>query len=223
MGNTIELKTADGTTIDAYHVKPGGTRIGGLVLLMEIFGVTKHIKNLCDEFSKAGYEVISPALYDRVEKNFECDYSPASIEAALKLRDANTYENAVLDCQASIDFLASRGAVYVTGFCYGGSVSWAAACRCSGLTAASAYYGRQIVDFRKEQPQCPIILHYGENDDSIPMEDVRLVEEAHPTVPVYVYDAGHGFQSDRPSHYDREASALAWQRTIDFFATTGKV
>lgn len=218
MGSMIELLSGDGTSIDAYHVDAQGERVGGLVLIMEIFGVTDHIKSLCDKFSEQGYEVISPALYDRLEKNFQCDYSPASIESALELRDGNSYANTVLDCQAAINQLVEKGPVYITGFCYGGSVTWAAACRCSGLTAASSYYGRQIIDFNDETPLCPIILHFGEHDESIPMDLVRAIDAAHDDVPVYIYDAGHGFQSDRPTHYNDAAAHLAWDRTLELFA-----
>ena len=74
MGSMIQLKSGDDAVIDAYHVEAIGERIGGLVLIMEIFGVTPHIKHLCDKFAEWGYEVISPALYDRTQKNFQSNY-----------------------------------------------------------------------------------------------------------------------------------------------------
>jgi len=221
MGSMIQLKSGDDAVIDAYHVEAIGERIGGLVLIMEIFGVTPHIKHLCDKFAEWGYEVISPALYDRTQKNFQSNYSPESLKEAIHLRDTNKLEFTIFDSQAAIDRMKDKGPVYITGFCYGGSIAWLAACRCTDLTAAAAYYGRLIVDFKDEQPLCPVILHYGNNDESIPMEDVHLVESAQPDVPVYIYDAGHGFQSDRPSHYDHHAATLSWERTVAFFMENG--
>ena len=66
------------------------------------------------------------------------------------------------DVQACIDAL--KGPVFVTGFCYGGSVSWLAAARCTGLTAASCFYGGLIASFVDEQPKVPVILHFGKKD-----------------------------------------------------------
>ena len=216
-GNTITLKSGDGAEIDCYHVAAEGDRRGGLVLIMEIFGVTDHIKELCDGYAAEGYEVLSPAIYDRQVKGFEATYSDEDIKKSLEIRAANSYENTVLDAQMCIDFLKPRGPVYMTGYCYGGSITWVAACRADGLAAAAGYYGGAIKDFIDEKPKCPTILHFGEKDASIPMDDVRRIEQAHPDVAVYVYDADHGFNSDRRQHYDAGCAKLARERTIALF------
>ena len=96
-------------------------------------------------------------------------------------------------------------------------MTWIAACRCEGLTSAAGYYGRNVIDYVEEEPKCPIILHFGERDASIPMEWVREVEANHPDVPVYVYDADHGFNSDRRDNYDPDATELARDRTLELF------
>ncbi len=216
-GQTIELTSGDGAVIDCYHAQPSGERKGGLVLIMEIFGVTDHIKDMCDRFADEGYEVLAPALYDRQQKGFEVGYSPDDIELSLKLRADNPYENTILDAQMCIDFLKDKGPVFITGYCYGGTVAWLAACRCAGLAAAAGYYGGAIKDFIDETPHCPVILHFGEHDKSIPMDDVQRIKQAHPDVPIYIYDAGHGFNSDRRADYNEEAASLGRTRSLALF------
>ncbi|ABS63866.1 dienelactone hydrolase [Parvibaculum lavamentivorans DS-1] len=222
-GKTITLKSGDGADILCYHVKAEGTRPNGkkagLVLIMEIFGVTDHIKDLCDEYAARGYDVLAPQLYDRHVKDFQATYEQADIQKSLELRAKNPYENTVLDAQMCIDKLRADGCekVFITGYCYGGTVSWVAACRASGLDAASCYYGGAIKDFIGETPKCPTICHFGEKDHGIPMEDVRRIDAAHPEVKVYVYDADHGFNSDRRNNYDKASAELALERTLALF------
>ncbi|MEQ8267283.1 MAG: dienelactone hydrolase family protein [Parvibaculum sp.] len=218
-GKTITLKSGDGADILCYHVQAEGTRKGGLVLIMEIFGVTAHIKDLCDGYAARGYDVLAPQLYDRQVKDFQASYEQADIQKSLDLRAKNPYENTVLDTQMCIDRLRADGCkkVFITGYCYGGTVSWVAACRATGLDAASCYYGGAIKDFIAEMPKCPTICHFGEKDHGIPMEDVRRIEKAHPEVKVYVYDADHGFNSDRRNNYDKASAELALERTLALF------
>ena len=217
-GRMIEVGSGDGARIGCYHVEPPGTRKAGLVLVMEIFGVTNHIKDLCDAYAAEGYEVLSPQLYDRIERDVTTGYSPEDVQRALAIRARNSYDNTTLDVQACIDVLKARGPVACVGFCYGGSVTWVAACRCSDLACASSYYGAAIKDFLEETPRCPIMLQFGEKDASIPMEVVDRLRAKHPRAIVHVYPgAEHGFQSDRPQHHSAEASRLARERTLAFF------
>lgn len=221
-GKMILLRSkADGFAFRAYHVEPEGERRGGLVLVQEIFGVTDHIRELCDGYAADGYEVLSPSLYDRQERGFEAEYTEAGIAQAMKLRDGHEMEYSVGDVQSCIDRFrdATEGPVYITGYCYGGSVAWVAACRCKYLAAASGYYGRAIIEHIDEQPRCPTILHFGKTDASIPLEWVDRIEAAHPDVLVFRYEAGHGFNSDRRKDYDPASAALARERTLALFAT----
>jgi len=218
-GKEFTLKSGDGADILCYHARAEGARKGGLVLIMEIFGVTAHIKDLCDGYAERGYDVLAPQLYDRQVKDFQATYSQEDIQESLKLRADNPYENTVLDAQMCIDKLKADGCgkVFITGYCYGGTVAWVAACRANGLDAASCYYGGAIKQFIDESPKCPTICHFGEKDKGIPMEDVRAIEAAHPDVKVYVYDADHGFNSDRRNNYDKDAAELALKRTLELF------
>jgi carboxymethylenebutenolidase len=141
---------------------------------------------------------------------------------AMKIsREDHPFELSVADTQACIDALKDKGPVFITGYCYGGSVTWAAACRCDGLAAASAYYGRLIPEMADETPRCPTILHFGRHDQNIPLDGVDKVRSRHPDVAIHLYDAGHGFNSDRRGDYREESARLARQRTLDLFRANG--
>src|SRR5262245_5974270 len=104
-GRMITLDGSDGFAFGAYRVLPQKPAHAGLVLAMEIFGVTDHIKDLCDGFAAEGYDVIAPALYDRAERDFEATYSNADIEKARRLLGAVGYAHTEGDIQAAIDLL----------------------------------------------------------------------------------------------------------------------
>jgi carboxymethylenebutenolidase len=84
-GSMLTMPMSDGAEIAVYHVEAEGARKGGLVLIQEIFGVTDHIRELCDEYAADGYEVLSPALFDREAPRFECDYTGPDFDRAVKL------------------------------------------------------------------------------------------------------------------------------------------
>jgi carboxymethylenebutenolidase len=220
-GKMISMKMSDGKTIGVYHVEPNGTRRGGLVLIQEVFGVTDHIKACCDGYAADGYEVLAPSLFDREAPGFVCGYTPEEMQKGVALAYGQKLERRVADAQSCIDALKGNGPVFITGYCFGGSVVWAAACRCDGLAAASSYYGKLVPEMADETPKCPTICHFGKNDISIPMDGVEKLRAKHPDVPVYVYDAGHGFNSDRPTHRDETSAKLARERTLGLFRANG--
>ena len=209
----------DGFDLRAYHVKPTDARQGGIVLVQEIFGVTDHIRDLADAFAEDGYEVIAPSLYDRIEPAFEAGYDPRGRKEGGRFSQATDWDQVQGDLQAAIDLLAKP--VNVVGYCWGGAAAWLAACRCDGVAAASCYYGRRIPELLRETPRCPTILHFGKTDASIPLETVEQIGEAHPDVPVYLYDAGHGFNSDRREDYHEDSARLARLRTLQLFQRSG--
>ncbi len=219
-GKMIQLTGADGFELDAYHVEAEGDRKGGLVLVQEIFGVTDHIKDQADRFAKAGYEVIAPSLYDRQQRGFQAEYDEAGIKRALELREGHRLEDSIGDVDAARAALSGKGNVFIAGYCFGGSVTWIAAARLDGFAAGSAYYGRLIPDHLDELPKCPVICHFGAQDQGIPMdlvEEVQAVTAEHDHLETYVYPAGHGFQSDRRTDYHAPSDAKAWERTMDLF------
>ncbi len=218
-GAMIQMTMDDGASIGVYRVKASGPRRGGLVLIQEIFGVTDHIREQADRFADQGFDVLAPAIYDRVAPGLEAGYEGEERQKAIKIaRELHPFAQSVADAQTCINALrADGGPVFITGYCYGGSVVWAAACRCDGLAAASGYYGSMIPGMAGETPRCPTILHFGRHDGGIPMEGVEKVQAAHPDVPVHVYEAGHGFNSDRRNDYHPESARLAFERTLALF------
>jgi carboxymethylenebutenolidase len=222
MGETIKLKSRfDGFEFAAYHAPPRDARRGGLVLIQEIFGVTEHIRELAEGFAEDGYEVIAPSLYDRLEPGFEASYAPEDRQKGLRYSEATPWDQVAGDLQAAVDALKSP--VFVTGFCWGGSAAWLAACRCEGLAAAACYYGRRISELVDETPKVPTILHFGKTDASIPPERIEAIAERHPDVAVYLYDAGHGFVSDRRADYSPDSARLARLRTLAHFSKNSGV
>lgn len=85
MGKMIRMTMSDGAEIAVYHAEAEGERRGGLVLVQEIFGVTDHIRDLCDEYAADGYEVLSPAIFDREHRGFEADYTGPDYNRAVEL------------------------------------------------------------------------------------------------------------------------------------------
>jgi carboxymethylenebutenolidase len=222
MGERVSLTSkADGFSFDAYRAAPQDARHGGLVLVQEIFGVTDHIRELCESFAGDGYETIAPSFYDRQERGFEAGYDAGGVAKGRACSEAAPWEQVQGDLQAAIEAL--KGPVFVVGYCWGGAAAWLAACRCEGLAAASCYYGRRIPELIGEAPRCPTILHFGKRDASIPPAVVEQIRDAFPDLPVYLYDAGHGFASDRRADYDPDSARLARLRTLQLFSRSSGV
>lgn len=216
MGAFEQMRMADGAAIDVYRATPKGQQRGGLVLIQEIFGVTEHIREQADSYAAEGYEVLAPALFDREAPGFKADYQDEQFARAVKLaREEHPIDLSVADVETCVKALEAP--VFAVGYCYGGTIAFLASCRVEGLAAASGYYGGHILPFIGEQPRCPLILHFGRHDQSIPMETVETIERAHPEVPVYIYEAGHGFNSDRRKDYHEPSADLARARTLALF------
>lgn len=216
MGTTIELTSADGHVFGAYLAEPAEPPRGGLVVAPEIFGINSHIRAVADGYAADGYVVIAPALFDRAERGYESGYTPPEIQAGLALMRQVGWDDAMKDVGAAVEAVAHPGRVGIVGYCWGGAVAWLAAARIHGLAAAIGYYGGAIPSLRGERPQCPTMLHFGESDASIPIDQARAVAQAHPDVTTHFYAAGHGFNCDQRASYDASAAALARERTLAF-------
>jgi carboxymethylenebutenolidase len=219
MSQTIKLTAADGVIIDAYRAEPVGTPKGGLVVLQEIFGVNAHIRSVADRFAAEGYLVIAPALFDRVEAGVELGYTD-DFPRAISLVQSVDHDKTLLDVAAAVDAASEGGKVGVVGYCWGGSLAYAAACFTPGVSSAVGYYGGNIVSSLGARPKVPLMLHFGEHDDHIPMSDVETIKAALPDVPVYTYDAGHGFNCDVRASFDAASAAQALERTLAFLSDT---
>lgn len=211
------LTAADQHQLGAYRADPQGAPKGGMVVIQEIFGVNRHIRSVCDRLAQEGYVAVAPALFDRTVRNFESGYSPAEIEKARSFVAKPDWDAMLRDTDAAIKELKSVGPVGIIGFCMGGTIAFLSACRLSGLSAAIAYYGGRIVAFADEKPKCPTQMHFGEQDQSIPMTDVETIKRKRPDCEIYVYkDAGHGFHCDERGSFHQPSRDLAWQRSMAF-------
>ncbi len=214
---TITLTSKiDGFGLSAISAEPKGAPIGGVVVIQEIFGLTDHVEEICGVFADAGYHAIAPSLFDRVEKGFLVGHDQDGIQRGIAAVMKSPWPQVVSDMQAAIDALPQP--VYVTGFCYGGAAAWMAAAQCTGVKAASCFYGRLIANLLDHKPKAPVMLHYGARDASIPPENVESVRLAAPDSPLYLYDAGHGFCRAGSHDYDAAARELALDRTLNWFA-----
>jgi carboxymethylenebutenolidase len=218
MGSRLTLTASDGHTLGAYRSDPSGPAAGGVVVLQEIFGINAHIRDVCDRFAEDGYAAIAPALYDRSsQQNVELGYEKNDVTLGRKLREEFSWDDTILDVHAAEAALSSDGLkVGTVGYCWGGSISYLAATRLD-IAGAVVYYGGQIMPYLDETERCPLLMHFGASDPSIPMSDVDAIRKAHPDADVHVYDAGHGFNCDRRGAYDEAAAALAKTRTMEFF------
>ncbi len=218
MGDFISLTSKDGFELSAYRALPGGKPRGGIVVVQEIFGVNRHIRSVADGFADEGYLAVAPALFDRVEKGVELGYGPQDRPKAMELVGKAKMDDALADIASAIEAAKEAGKVGLVGYCWGGTLAFAAACRLSGLAAVVGYYGGGIARMRHEQPKVPLTLHFGEKDEHITRADVDAIRAAHPDVPIYLYPAGHAFNCDERSSYDEQSAELARTRTLAFFA-----
>jgi carboxymethylenebutenolidase len=218
VGQHITLVASDNFKLGAYRAEPNGTAKGGIVVVQEIFGVNHHIRAVCDRFAAAGYAAVAPALFDRQQPNFECGYSPDEIANARKFVANPDWGAMLRDVQAAIDDMKKSGPAAIIGFCLGGTVSFHAATKLNGLSAAIGYYGGHIVRSADEKPKVPTQLHFGEKDASIPMTDVEIIRQKRGgDCEIYAYaDAQHGFNCDERGSYNEAAAKLAWQRSTAF-------
>jgi carboxymethylenebutenolidase len=216
MGDTIQIGTNRKHCIGAYVAKPAGTPKGGIVVVQEIFGVNAHMRRVSDGFAAAGYLALSPALFDRTKRGVELGYDAAAIAAGRELRGAVGDDGPLADIQATIDLAASAGKIGVIGYCWGGTLAYLAATRLKGLACAVGYYGGGIAAAADEKTRVPVMLHFGDSDQSIPLSDVDKVRAAHPEITTYVYKAGHGFNCDERGSYDAASAKTALDRTLAF-------
>lgn len=215
-GTTIDLVAQDGHRFNAYKAAPAGKPKGAVIVGAEIFGVNSHIRAVADGFAADGYLAIAPALFDRVERNYETGYEPADIAAGRAVIGKLDWANTMKDVAATIEHARPYGKIALVGYCWGGTIAWVAAARLSGLACAVAYYGGSIPSFIDEAPKCPIMLHFGEQDASLPIEKARDVASRYPAAQTFFYQAGHGFNCDQRGSFDEAASALARSRTLEF-------
>jgi len=217
MGKDIELTASDGHKFAAYVAEPSGKAKGALIVVMEIFGVNSHIKGVADSYAAEGYLAIAPAFFDRVQRGLDVGYTPQDIEVARGLMQKMKFDDALKDAEAAKKHVASAGKTGILGYCWGGALSFKAACNIDALACAVAYYGGAIPSMIDEKPRCPVMFHWGETDASIPLDKAKEVAAAHKDQIHHFYPgAGHGFNCDQRGSYNAESAKVARERTLEF-------
>ena len=212
---TISLTAADGHSLQAFVAKPDGTAKGGLIILQEIFGITDHIKDVCNEFAAQGYLAVAPAMFDRVAPGMVLDYT--DFGTARDTMGKLEREHCVADMRAAADYARSAGKVGAVGFCWGGSMADLAACH-ELVDAGVSYYGRMTVEWLELQPTCPMLYHYGEIDQLIPLQIVEQIQRKRKGIVRVWGSADHGFNcKDRPQ-YHKASAEKAMAETLEFLA-----
>lgn len=223
MGQFIDLQAADGQAIPAYVAKPAGAAKGGIVVVQEIFGVNSHIQSVADGYAAQGYLAVAPAIFHRVKPGVDLGYEQEDMTAGMALKtaaEALPAPGVMQDLQAAIKHAAQGGKVGIVGYCYGGLLTWRAACELQGLAAAAPYYGGGMTtpDEIARKPKVPVLAHFGDQDHWISVPSVEAFQKAHPEVEVHLYHANHGFNCDQRGSHDAAAAKLARERTLEFFA-----
>jgi len=216
MGQTIELIAADGHTFDAYRAEPTGSAKGGVVVIQEIFGVNLHVRDVCERLGDKGYVAIAPALFDRIKPGIELGYTEEDLSEGFGYMQEVGNETPMKDIQAAADALKSEAKVAAIGFCWGGQLAWLTS-KNVGVDCSVGYYGVAVHETLEPAPNCPVLLHFADNDVFVPPEAADKVRKTYPDMPIYNYPANHGFNCDHRDDYNEVCAAQAMERTLAFF------
>ena len=225
MGSFQNITSCDGFVFPAYVAQPTDTPKGAIVVLQEIFGVNSHIQAVTDGYAAQGYLAIAPSTFHRIKADVNLGYSADDVNTGKDLKAAAEaiQPQVMQDVQAAVDFalkkLPAGKRVGVVGYCWGGLLTWRAASLIQGISAAVPYYGAGMTVGAEltRQPQCPVMVHFGNQDASIPIETVHAFIHEQPKVEVQIYAANHGFNCDQRGAFNTPAAELAFKRTLDFF------
>lgn len=218
MGEHVMLRASDGHELDAYVARPKAPPVAGLVVIQEAFGVNSHIRSVTDGWAADGFLAVAPALFDRQRRGMELGYTTEDLQKGIAIARSGNVDDRLKDIAAAIDYAKQQTGkrAGVIGYCFGGSMAWLTAARLYP-DAAVGYYGGFITKFADEKPQAPLMLHFGLKDDHIPKQEIdSKVAARYPEVPIYWYEAGHGFNTSDRGSYNPEAARLARQRSLEF-------
>jgi carboxymethylenebutenolidase len=232
----VEIPAAAGP-IPGYRAVTAGAKARPMVLVVqEIFGVHEHIKDVCRRLAKAGYCAIAPSLYHRQGDVTKLASFDEIRPIVAKVPDAQVMS----DLDATVAWAAKEGIadaakLAITGFCWGGRITWLYAAHNPNLKAGVAWYGRLVGDKTENQPahpvdlakkiKAPVLGLYGAADTGIPVATTEQMMQAlgastKSKFQVYA-DAPHAFFADyRPSY--REAAARdGWRRLLEWLKANG--
>ncbi|MBN8560236.1 MAG: dienelactone hydrolase family protein [Leptolyngbya sp. UWPOB_LEPTO1] len=233
----VKIPVADGE-LPAYRAQPAtGSNFPIVLVIQEIFGVHEHIQDVCRRFAKLGYVAIAPELFIRQGDVSKLSSIDQIRPIVAKVPDAQVMSD--LDATVNWAVRSAKGnaeRLGITGFCWGGRMTWLYAAHRPQVKAGVAWYGRLIGDATPVTPKHPIDIAaslkvpvlglYGGKDTGIPLETVQQMQARLKTgqsqSEIIVYpDAPHAFFADyRPSYREREAIE-GWQRLQAWFKRQG--
>ena len=227
MVEQIHIESFDGHILDGQLHRAAAAPVPGVVMIPEIYGITRSLSETAARFAGEGYTVLVLDIFSRFERGAVQAYDETGHKQGRAYHDAFDYAQGVKDMQAAISVLRARpecnGRVGVVGFCLGGTMAYLAAAR-TDADAAAGYYGTRIHNFLDDAKriQRPLVLHFGERDHTTPPEVLARILAAisgNSCVQPHVYPgAVHAFANHvRPNHYNAAATALADQRTFSLF------
>jgi carboxymethylenebutenolidase len=229
----VEVNVQDGS-IPAYYAAPAGKGSLPIILVVqEIFGVHAHIQDVCRRLAQLGYLAVAPELYARQGNPAEL----TQIDEILKIVATVPDQQVLTDLDATVAWaVAHHGDIErlgITGFCWGGRITWLYAAHQTKLKAAVAWYGRLSGDINTntptqplqiaEQLKAPVLGLYGGQDAGIPLTDVtKMQNQLKNGSDIHVYpDAPHAFYADYRPSYRKAAADDAWQRLQVWFKQHG--
>jgi len=221
----IFIAATDGGTFKGYLATPESGSGPGLILLPEIFGVNRHIRELADRYAEEGYVVLAPDLFWRMEPGIQLGYSEDDLKAGFGYYQRFDVDQAVLDIGAALSTMRANpaciGKVAAIGFCLGGKLAYLSAARLP-IDAAVGYYGVGIEENLAEARavSCPIALHFASEDKFVSATARTAIKQAlaeNDQAEIYVYHgADHAFNNRERDTYHHPSASLAHSRTIGF-------
>ncbi len=225
MTERIDVPTPDGPMPAHLWLPPSGSG-PGLLLLQEIFGVSAYIRRRAADLAEAGYVVLAPELYWRLDQQSVDETAADAVDQAMALAGRMDGATATADAAHALAALADldqvRGTPGLIGFCLGGGLAFGVAARTEPAALVS-YYGSALPELLDLAPQvrCPSLHHFGTADDYLPMAQVTAITEAvtaegRPARVALYEGANHAFDNDDFFLHHPEASRQAWQATLGF-------
>ena len=227
MGTMIEYKRPDGQSVNGYLAEPAaGAKAPGIVVIQEWWGLNDQIKGVADALAAQGYRALVPDLY-------RGKVALAANEAEHLMNELNFGDAAGQDVRGAVAHLKGSGSakVGVTGFCMGGALTMLSSVFVPELDAGVAWYGYPPLDYiDATKIRIPLMGHWATDDAAFPIAKVSELEQklgdAKVNFEFHRYNAKHAFANETADtkgmamlKYDPVAAALAWQRTMAFFAS----
>ena len=216
------IKSADNYSLPYLQFEPENKDSNkSIILVYEIFGLTDHIKNVAKKYAENGFLVAIPDIFSRLENNIDLPYNKEGYSKGLDLKKKLGWELPVMDIVALAATLRLEYNISVLGYCFGGSLAWLAMQKSFIFERGICYYGSSIPEFLEAPVNCPGMLHFGSEDEGIPIESIekirKFINENKNKIELFIYEnADHGFNCNQRKSYNKIAAEKAFKKTLKF-------